>query len=193
METNRIQVFLKTLEEYIKERKIAKKVARVERIIYILLKKPGYKAYELEIAENTGIHPTDVSATLKELAKNNWMFIESLGKGKRSIITLNIEKLLKEGLPPRNDYEWKVLKFLNENQGSSSTREIYGKVWKRNTGLITHEWQKNPFFIHHHIYRVLEIMREKGLILERKNIIVLTEEGKIVFDAYKPRGIITKK
>lgn len=187
MKTKRIQVFLKTLEEYIKERKAAKKVARVERIIYVLLRKPNYTAYELEIAGNTGIHPTDVSATLKKLEKENWVFIKSLGNGKRSEVTLNMKKLLWEGLPPRNDYEWKVLKFLNENHESSSTREIYSKVWKRSAGLITHEWQKNPFFILPHLYRVLKIMRKKGLILVGKNVVALTEKGKIAFEAYRKK------
>ncbi len=189
MEMERIKVFIDTLEKYILERRKTKKVARVERIIFALLKKPGYKGYELEIAKETGIHPTDVSATLRELEKNNWLFIKSLGKGKRSEVTLNMEKLLREGLPDRNDYEWKVLKFLNENHKSSSTREIYSKVWGRSAGLITHSWEKNPFFIHHHLYRVLREMQKKGLLLGEKNIITLTKKGEIAFDAYRKKNI----
>lgn len=174
---NRIEGFLNTLKKYIQERGKARKIARVERIIFFLLKKPDYRGYELEIAEETVIHPTDVSATLKKLEKENWVFIKSLGKGERSMVSLNIEKMLRDGLPPRNDYEWKVLKFLNENGGSSSTWEIYNNVWE------------NPrFFIHHHLYRVLKKMSENEYVIGGK-LIILTQKGKTAFEAYKKIGV----
>lgn len=178
---SRVSAFLSILKKYFQEEE-GQKVPRIERIIYaLLLGGGGYKVCELEIAEDTGMYPADVSRTLKEMKKNNWVFVESLGKGKKSLVTLNMKKLLEGGLPLRKEYEWKILKFMNEVQDQTSAREIHNEVWKNHS-----------IPVHPYIFVVIANMEKRGWILNKgKNgAISLTNKGKIAFDPYKKKNII---
>ncbi len=156
---------------------------RYEKVLYELLTQKEHKLSQSEIVKRTEIESANIANILKELNEKKLVFIIKEGRGKQNTVILDINKILRDGLPPRNNYEWRIIKTLIDNNDKVHISTLNRIFDTRNKA---------------HLHNVLNEMQKKGKIdldinLGRKGTTIkLTENGKSYFDVYNRKNIPLK-
>lgn len=173
-EEERIKHLISVLLMYIEQ----KPPTRVERILYVLLTEKDGKISQPELCVKTNIGRGNISKILKKLEKQNLVFISKENRGKEKTVSLNIRKILEEGLPPRDAFEWKIKKYLSgRREEFALVKEIFAAVGCKHR---------------YYNYELLKEMERRGEILISGGSvkrIKLTDYGNYILDAYAPKKI----
>lgn len=153
-----------------------------EKMLYELLLEKEKRLRQFEIIKRTGISNTHITRIVCELKNKKYVSIKQNAKCK--YIILDVDKILREGLPPKNTNEWKIIKYLVNNGGKSSVKDLLRDIFH---GFETVNNKT-------HIYRVLKSMDKDGNVKRETHpgktmMIEITDAGTASFEVYVRKNI----
>ncbi len=181
---NDIESVPKEILAELKRRIYGNTARRNEKIIFSLLNSKSKYTEQSKIMSAIGTDRIRISEEIIKLKKEGWVSVKNIidERGQRNIVCLNIEKIIKEGLPLREkSVEEKIEELLDNN---------HGKIPQKDIGTIIGKRQVD-------VQRVLALMEKKGKITKvlinkkEKLIVAVTKLKEPDFEEAPEEKIIT--